>query len=459
MNCTNTARTFIRSAGLIDRGHRVLVAVSGGSDSLALLEIMHDLAGPMDLALAVAWFDHGIRPVERDRRIVERRCAALDLALFAGRGNVPKQAARSKAGIEETARRMRYAFLEETATAWEADRIALGHTRNDQVETILHHVIRGAGARGLAGMPALRDRYVRPLLRCDRSELRLLLRDRGIRWAADETNRDNSILRNRIRNLLLPNLRRRYNPAVDDALLRLGENTAELAAVVDDTGDPIPPLLDGAVSLPAESLASRPPFLQYRLIDRILRERFGVVRDVEKVHVDAARRLLDRGRSGRRVELPHGIEVAREGNELIVRLRRTGATAPPPAVTVPGEGEWPLPAWGLVARVERIDPRSRRVAAGDDLLVTTRPRFPLTIRPRRRGDRLRPFGMEGTRRLGRIMIDRKVPLSRRDRLPVFADRGGILWVPGVVAAERTRVPANARFAWTIALEPDSPRLQ
>ena len=187
---------------------------------------------------------------------------------------------------------MRYAFLEETAAAWGADRIALGHTRNDQVETILHHVIRGAGARGLGGMPAARGPFVRPLLRCDRAELMDLLRARGIRWAADETNRDNGILRNRIRNLLLPNLRRRYNPAVDDALLRLGENAAEFLAVVDDADENLPPLEDGAVTIPVEDVRSRPPFGQYRLIDRVLRERFGVLRDVGKVHVDAARRLL-----------------------------------------------------------------------------------------------------------------------------------------------------------------------
>ena len=213
------------------------------------------------------------------------------------------------------------------------------------------------------------------------------------------------------------------------------------------------------MTIPVEDIRSRPPFRQYQLIDRVLRERFGVLRDVGKVHVDAARRLLSPGRSGRRVEFPHGIDIAREGDELVVRRRPAGAAVPPAAVTVPREGSWPLPAWGLVLRVERIDPRKSPLVAAETRAVVARPRFPLTVRPRRRGDRLRPFGMSGTRRLGRIMIDRKVPRSRRDLVPVVADRAGILWVPGVVAAERARVPANARAAWEIVIEPDPRRLQ
>ena len=175
--------------------------------------------------------------------------------------------------------------------------------------------------------------------------------------------------------------------------------------------------------------------------------------DVEKIHFDAARRLLSPGLSGRRIQLPHGIEIAREGASLIVRERPLASPISRPVSIVPGEGRWPLPGWGLVMRVQGIDFGGASAAADDRRAVVARLRFPLTVRPRRPGDRLRPFGMSGTRRLGRIMIDRKVPLSRRDTIPVVEDRGGILWVPGVVAAERTRVRTDAATAFEILIEP------
>lgn len=452
MRCVDTVGEWMGSRGFLAPGARVLAAVSGGSDSIALLEILSDLSTERGFALAAAHLDHGIRPeAARERALVERRAAALGVALFVGAADVPAEARRLRAGVEETARLARYRFLEACASSWGATAVALGHTRDDQVETVLLHIVRGSGVRGLAGMPARRGIFVRPLLGCARAELRAFLRARGVRYAVDPSNRDASYLRNRIRAELLPLLRRRFNPRADEALLRLAANAAEerealeapLRALLDRRAGP-----DG-VRLPLSRLARLAPFEIYLLLDGLLRDRFGVARDVEKRHFDACKRLVREGRSGSRAMLPHGIEAVREQRHLLLRGR--AAPAAPAEALVPGPGRHPLPGWGLAARVEIRSPRGVSLRSTAVSAWFSGVAFPLRVRPRRPGDRIAPFGMRGRRKLSDLMIDRKIPASLRGSIPVLEDAAGILWVPGVAAAEDRRVDPRAKRAVRISI--------
>ena len=198
---------------------------------------------PLGIELAAAHFDHRIRKgSEREAALVASYCSRLGIELLAGSGDVPARSKASAQGIEESARNMRYAFLESAARQWGAASVALGHNRDDQVETILHHMIRGSGWRGLAGMPVRRGIFIRPVLACGRDELKTYLRAMRVRYAADPSNRDNVFLRNRIRNRLVPMLRKDFNPSIDDSIIRIGENILEgwqalsIAAKIDGTG-------------------------------------------------------------------------------------------------------------------------------------------------------------------------------------------------------------------------------
>ncbi len=328
MSCIHKVRDYIRARGMMPPGTRVLAAVSGGSDSMALMTILSELSSEMRIELAAAHFDHGIRPeAGRERALVERAAGRLKIPLFLGSGDVPAEARRSKKGIEETARLLRYRFLEEAARAWNAGSVALGHTRDDQVETILHHIVRGSGWRGLQGIPPRRGLFVRPLLACGRGELKAHVRSRRVRYCVDRSNLDNRFLRNRIRNRLIPYLERGYNPAAAEALLRLGENLAEGWETLEK---PILELLPRAgpreeVALRLASVAGLTDFQIYLLVDLVLRERFGVIQDMERTHFDAAKRLIRSGRSGRTVHFPHGIAARIEHGNLVVSRR----AAPP----------------------------------------------------------------------------------------------------------------------------------
>jgi tRNA(Ile)-lysidine synthase len=455
MSCIEKVRDYIRARGLIVPGTRVLAAVSGGSDSMALMTILSELSAEMRIELAAAHFDHGIRPEGgRERALVQRAAGKLEIPLFLGSGSVPAEARRIKKGIEETARLLRYRYLEDAAREWNAGSVALGHTRDDQVETILHHIIRGSGWRGLRGMPPRRGLFVRPLLACSRAELKACVKSRRVPYAIDRSNLDNRFLRNRIRNRLLPYLASNYNPAVAEALLRLGENLSEGWETLEKPLFKLIPR-DGSreeVALALAKIADLTDFQLYLLIDLVLRERFGVLQDVERTHFDAAKRLVRSGRSGKRIHFPHGIVARIEHGNLVVS--RGGGRSPVPVeVIIAGPGIYPLPWWKLSATVERvnakrIDPRG---SAGEACFTGIA--FPVRVRGRRPGDRFIPFGMKGGKKLSDLFIDRKVPLSRRDAIPVFEDARGIFWVPGVAAAERTRIAPRTRGALRIKLFP------
>lgn len=456
MECSQKVKARIREAGLISPGSRVIAAVSGGPDSMALLTILYELAAELNISLAAAHYDHRIRDAsKRDRAIVERYAVKLGLPVLLGCGNVPAAAKRAKAGLEETARKMRFRFLDEAARDWSADAVALGHTKDDQVETILHHIIRGTGWRGLTGIAEKRGIYIRPLLACERSELKAFLRSRHVRYVADESNLDNRLLRNRIRNRLLPYLRKHFNPAVDDSLVRLQENIREGWEALSESVQAALPHAegDGSYGIDLVKLAQLPDFSVYLVIDTVLREHFGVIQDMEKIHFDSAKKLIRSGRSGGRVQLPHGVTIVKEQREIRFTREsgREQRKIQPSYVLLPGPGTYRLSNWNLDVTIREVTAQAMRTISDEREAFLANICFPVSVRARKAGDRMVPFGMKGRKKLSDIFIDCKIPLRRRDTIPVFEDGAGIIWVPGVATDERTRISPRIRKSWHFTL--------
>ena len=454
-------RQFIRQHDLTQPGSRVLAAASGGSDSMALVHILRELAVAGEVQFAgLVHFNHQLRSAsDADERFVANAARSLGVPLFAGRDDVRSRARRERRSIEDAGRAARYEYFEQARIESGADLVALGHTRDDQAETFLLRLLRGAGPRGLASMHPKHRTVVRPLLSCRRAELRAWLADRGVAFVDDETNADVEIPRNRVRVELLPLLAARFNPGIvnvlaDEADLARdawawmdAEATALAARVLRRCATSTP---EPSCQIDASELAAAPLALQRAVLWHVMSDLAGS-RSIDFQHVEAARRLLSS--SGfLSVDAP-GQRVERIGGSVVLTGRRADAVGRPAAATlntfryslsIPGEvalpefrcvvSAQPLAA-GLCATV-RIGPAGRYAAlVRGDLCGKS-----LAVRNRRPGDRFRPVGLTGRKKLQDYFVDRKVARRDRDAVPIVVDaHDRIVWVVGHGIDEAFRV--------------------
>jgi len=457
---------------MVRRGDRVLVAVSGGSDSTALLALFAGAAADLGIDLHVAHLDHGWRgaAAARDAEFVRRLALSFRLPVTVGhvdpsvwtRRQDRRGPGRRQSSREARARVLRRRFLEATARAIGAQRIALGHTLDDQAETLLMRLLRGSGRRGLGGIhPVVNGRFIRPLLPLRRAALRAWLRRRRLRWREDATNRDRSLMRNRVRHRLLPLLEREFHPAATTTLARaaglLREEEAWLERLAAESFAAASKGGRGATTLDLHLLQAMPLPLRRRVVRRAVAQARGHLRGIGLGHVDATLGLLARG-GARGLDLPGGLRVARRNDRLEFLAgtdapgRRagpapgeTGAVCREALCPVPGAVSLPDLGLHLTARLAR--PGDRMPPPGPDraLLDADRVEGPLVVRPRRPGDRFVPQGGPGTRRLKSFLIDRKVPVDERGRIPLVLSGERIAWVVGHRIDDRFKItPATRR---------------
>jgi tRNA(Ile)-lysidine synthase len=442
---------------LLREGDRVLVAVSGGSDSVALLMLLRALAETGALGIAgVAHLNHGLRSAAgEDEEFCRTLADAAGVPFRSERVDVRSLAAARGVSIEDAGRQARYAFFERGAHELGAEAIATGHTRDDQAETFLLRLIRGAGPRGLAGIHPRAGRVIRPLLGCGRDELREYLASIGQPFREDESNRDVSIPRNRVRHELVPLLRERFSPAIVDVLAReatiarqdeerLHAEAIDLARLIvlsSETGASV------EVEVDVEALRSLPKALAVR-VARLALERLAPDRFVGFDHIDRLLDMLESEASGS-LSLP-GQHAERRGG----RIHLSRAPFKPfsnsfrVSLSIPGEAVLPDQGWAVSAELGS-DPSIRRLPVGSDptrpflgaVVDTAQVTLPLAVRSRQPGDRVRPLGMGGRgKKLQDLLVDRKVARAERDALPLVVDgTDRIVWVVGEPVAEDFRV--------------------
>jgi tRNA(Ile)-lysidine synthase len=439
LGLTAVVERTIRRHAMLAGGDVVLVAVSGGGDSVALLHVLAELAPAWRLGLHVLHVDHGLRAD-----------SALDadfVRALGARLGVPVTVERVRVGpgsLEAAARTARYAALEAWADRLGAARIAVGHTADDQAETVLMRVLGGAGVRGLAAIPPVRGRLIRPLLEVRRATLREHLAAAGLTWVEDPTNRDPKFLRNRIRHELLPLLAASYHADVVPALATIARRARETVDALERSATLALARLAqpgaDALTLPRAALAALPAPVAAEVL-RQAAARLGSRAPLRAWAHRGLRRVLAPTPPRRPFRLG-GVTVEVSGD----RIRVATGVAPtlgPRTLGVPGRVELPEVALALEARllpasgyvVPRVADRVAFDAAGV-------PRV-LTVRSRRRGDRFHPFG-SGERRLKSFLIDAGVPRWERDRLPLIDGDDTILWVAGLRRATTAPVTAATR---------------
>ena len=395
---------LIRGEKMLPPGSRVLCAVSGGADSVCLLAALYCLREKLGVELSAAHYNHNLRGEEsrRDeafvRELVENRFPGV--ALYVGGGDVAKAARERGAGLEETARALRYAFLEETATAAGCDKIATAHTADDNAETVLLHLLRGTGLKGLGGIAPKNGRIIRPMLRCTRQDVEAFLTEYCLQSRFDSSNAGDDFLRNRLRHHVMP-LLKQENPG-------LAENTSAMALRLRQDESCLSSLAE-LPEMDVETLRTMHPALRKRALESFLKH--SGVREPEASHITQAESLVFSPKPSAFARFPGGVTIGR--NYGLLQVQSRAEALEPVELPVPGSI-----LWG--------DYRITAAEAGEG--ITVHPDGPITVRSRLTGDSIRLSG--GSKTLKKLFIDRKIPASERDRIPVLADRRGILAVHG-----------------------------
>jgi tRNA(Ile)-lysidine synthase len=465
MNLLHDVAAALRQATALTKldiqKERLVVGVSGGADSLALLDALARLL-PVD-QLVVAHLDHGLRPSSAaEAEAVRGMAVARGLASHIERIDVAGQARAGGLSLEEAGRAARYDFFARVARAEGARVIAVGHHVDDQVETILMHLLRGAGPGGLRGMPVAGPLpgqpglwLLRPLLAVDRATIEAYGRENDLAPIADASNADTTFTRNRLRHELLP-LLEQYNPQVRERLRTMAATLAAeddlLAGLEDEAWRAIAAGSgSGWVRLRRDAWRAQPLALRRRLLRRAYVAIRPGVKELGFAALEAARRVAEEGTTGARAALPGGIALRVGYGALLVSTGEPPAAYPqlagtePISLPTPGAGAL-ANGWRLVATpVTAVDLPAIRAAAGPwTATVALDENAALVVRPRRPGERIRPLGLGGSASLKKVMIDRKIPAAARARWPLVATAEHPVWLVGHVLDERARVGPESR---------------
>lgn len=477
-------------------GDRVAVAVSGGPDSLALLHLLQRLAPKFSLRLQIAHFNHRLRGAESegDEQFVREVAERLGLAFFRESAGVRDIAKSKRRNEEATARECRYRFFKQLLDSRRTDKVALGHTANDQAETFLMRLMRGAGTRGLAGIyPVMGGQFVRPLLDATRGEIEQFLRQENLVWREDASNADFERTRNRIRHKLLPELMKNYNPEIVRQLAHTAgqcrQDDAALTQMAAAFSNQWSQLIQtphrqttsaeshDAVALPLDKVATLDPALRSRLLRLAFERVNGNLLRIEECHVSAVERLLDSGQSGDVIDLPQRLRVERVFEQVYFYRQpadRSDFASYECELSVPGEIV--LPHHGLVWRsrllegtVWRLEKRKRTTGKAEkdaqglrgsvqaaldfskiSLRLGSSDSVTLKVRNLQPGDHYRPRGSRHPLKVADLLSQRHIAVSSRKQWPLLVAGSEVVWVRG--CEESQEVAATAESATILVID-------
>jgi len=435
---------------MVRAGDGVLVGVSGGPDSVALLHLLWTLKEDVGFSLMAAHLNHRLRGAEsdEDEDFVRQMATKLGVRLITESVEVGRLAERESLNLEDAARRERYRFLLKAAKTHSLTKIAVGHTRSDQAETFLQRLLRGSGMRGLASIYPLKDDIIiRPLIEADRQEVIAYLAENNLGYRVDSSNYDLSFQRNYIRGVLLPLLEKNLSKNIKEILSRTAEVLREeddfLNSYTAHLFNKLARIEDEVVTLDISQLKEQHLAIRRRLLRQGIAHLKGDTLKLTFSHGEEALQLLDEEKRGRRISLPDKVIVERKGRELVIR--RGGPTTVEKffyEISLPGKvhisevnQKFKLTSLPL----EEFKRHYNLKADGCAFLDWGKLSLPLTVRNRRKGDHFFPLGGAGHARLKNFLINKKIPREERDKIPLFISRGEICWVAGVQIGERYKV--------------------
>jgi len=444
---------WIEKHNLIARGDVILAACSGGPDSIALVHLLAGLRPMFSFTLAVAHVNHLLRGPDSfsDAEFVAVFCRRMGLDCYQTEIDVRSFAEQNGHSLEEAARILRYQYLQNIAANLDGAKIATGHHRDDQAETVLLNLLRGAGSMGLSGISTgTEDGIIRPFLAVNRQEIEDYCQAYQLQSRLDSTNLSADYLRNRIRLDLLPSLAADYNPAICDVLCRTACIMTEQNDFIQRSAEKL--ISEGTLHqgsdtvIRVDMIRNAHIALQREIFRMVIKKKQGHLRGISFYHVEKLIEMANGSQVGKIFCLPGGIIARREYQTIDMGWDHVG----PEAVNVNFSVELAIPGkteireLGIVVLAEKVDAwrqeKKENVAVFDQAELT----LPLHIRTRLPGDRFRPLGAPGNKKLKNFFIDHKVPAVIRSLIPLICDQTGILWVGGYRQAERGKVVSSTK---------------
>ena len=461
LSLTAAVERFIENNRLFGPGSRIIVGVSGGPDSMALFSILNELRRPWGLEIIALYCHHGLRRAADGEADFVRHWAGLWGCSFStSKVDVQSFQQENKMSLQEAARELRYRVFRSFFVQQKADKVALAHTANDQAEEVLIGLIRGAGLGGLAGIPLQREGFIRPLLATYRPEILTYLAERNIPHLEDESNKDRRFLRARVRHQLLPELGK-FSPNIITQLNRtaglLQKDEAFLQEKTERIMARVLVPLEAGVQFSRNGLKKLPPAILSRLFQKALFQVKGDLRLIGSVHLLSLVNAVCGPSLQGRLDLPGGVQASWDRDRITLQ---PGVTVSPPPILfseqVDGPGTITIREIGAKLSFERvrIDPQTVRKTFNKQqaLLDWEKIQWPLLVRNVQAGDRFRPLGLKDAKKVNRFFMDRKIPCSQRDRIPLIISGGEIAWIAGLEIGDRFALNDQSQQALHLKLQ-------
>lgn len=443
---------------MIKKGDSIMAGVSGGPDSVCLLHLLKRFQKQLQIKLCVAHLDHMFRgrESEEDALFVEKLCESWHIPFFKDKIDVPKYIKRTGLSPEDAARRVRYAFFERARGAMKADKVALGHNRNDHEETVLMNILRGSGVEGLVGIEPVRDFYIRPLLEVSRDEIEGYLKKEGLNYRIDRTNLSPHYFRNKLRLELIPLIEKKYAPHIGASLRRLSEIARyDISFLEEETGkawQDVASYENGKVCVDIKKFSNLHEALKRRLVRKAVEKLVGNMKDFEYRHTSMLVDFIVDAGAGSTISLPRNLEGEKEYDFFYLHIKTPEKTSNF-SYSLPIPGKIFIPEAGVTLEA-CLEDKSHEIIRTNPLIAQLdydKIKGNLTVRNRKPGDRFIPIGGH-YKKIQDFFTDEKVPRKRRDSVPILLDEEKILWVCGMRIDDRVKVTDDTKTILFLKME-------
>lgn len=442
----------IKNYNMLEKGDRVLVGLSGGPDSLALLHVLIGIKEMYDLHICAAHVNHSLRGQESDddQRFVEEFCRSWGMPVYVLKVDIKEISKNNKISLEEAGRIARYQFFNNTLEKIDAQKIAVAHNANDNAETVLMRIIRGTGIEGLAGIKPVRDNIIRPLIEITREEIEEYCSVNQLSPRIDSSNKENKYTRNKIRLKLIPYLKDEFNKNIVDTVNRMSNLSSIDNKIINDLISNILQEIiisqnEEYIILNLDKINKQPKYIIPKLIRKAIYLIKGDLVEIEYTNLEDTVKFIFQSKTGSMLHLPHNIKIKKSYNELIIYknyIKKNGNKYNYPLI-IPGitnicEGEFKIESY--LEDTKSQTNTNKYIQVFDYDLI----KEGLFIRTRKEGDLITPKGMKGTKKLKDYFIDKKVPKDDRDSIPIVSKGNEIIWIVGYCINDKYKVNENTK---------------